>query len=107
MDSFINDEAISIFVDALNYHLGHRKTILMQSAYFILDSISSNNLVLINEDTAKANEFEFSNSSFEFESHLHQQIQNGYLNKPVQDIFMSREDKRPAILGCLNIMNMD
>lgn len=94
---FINDEEIFIFIDALNYHLGHRKTMLMNSAYFILDSTSSNHLVLINEESAKNNDFELPNNSLEFASHVHQQIQNGYLNKPVQDIFMSLHEKRPAI----------
>lgn len=106
-EGFINDEAISIFIDALNYHLGHRQNILMRSDYYILDSISSNNLVMLNEVSANDNNYEFPNNSFEFAANLHQQIQNGFLNKPVKTILMSNEEKRPVIIGCLNIMNLD
>ena len=104
-DGYINDEAITIFIDAMNFHLGHRKNILKNSSYFILDSICANNFVLINEETAIKNEYTFPNKNPKFSSYIHQQIEKGYLNKPVQDIFMLDQEERPNILGCLNIMN--
>ena len=106
MDGYINDEAISIFVDALNYHLGHRKKIELKSEYFVLDSIAANNFVMLDEYTAaKQSKFEFPNSSDKFVSYLFDNIHNGFLNKPVLDIFMSSATTRPDIIGCLNIMN--
>ena len=74
IEGSINDEVISIFIDALNYYLGHHKSILMQATHYILDSISSNNLVLINEEGAENSEYEFPNINENFASLLHQQV---------------------------------
>ena len=102
-DGYINDEAITIFIDVLNFHLGHKEGVRLSSLYVILDSIASNNMILIDQASASKQKFRFPNQSEQFTSYLQHRIQNRFLNKNIKDIFDLTQEQHPSILGCLNI----
>ena len=100
IDGWITDEAITIFFDALNYHLGHTTTVNFDSKYYIMDSINTTRFM------PSFREFEFPAADDTFTSKLCDKVISKTFNNYINTLLVSQNTSKPTVIGCLNIPNL-
>ena len=96
-DGWITDEAITIFLDALNYHLGHQTTINFDSNYYIMDSINAAQFM----PSFKQDKFPTADDTFT--SELRDKVISKTYNHYINTLLVSNKSTKPKLIGCFNI----